>query len=119
MVGSSFEVWIFSSSVHPRSPSAFVFLMRIMVRESRREVYSQVKDGFEIVYSVASSLYSRLWHLGLKVYSHRAKSAMKYQIATTLRSFKGSAACDPEYQSARSIQFDARLLCTNNALLSL
>jgi hypothetical protein len=43
---------------------------------------------------------------------------MKYQIIATLKSFKGSAACDPEYQSARSVQFDARLLCTNNALPS-
>jgi hypothetical protein len=67
---------------------------------------------FEVFYSVASLLavFSiSLWHLGLKVYSHHAKSAMKYQISTMLKSFKGSAACDPEYQSARSVRFSSAM----------
>ena len=57
-----------------------------------------------------------LRHLGLKAYSHHAKSAMNYQISTLLNPLKDVQLAIQNINPY--VSFDSRLRCTNSALLS-
>ena len=78
-------------------------------------IHGQVssKMVFEVFYSVARVLRCifclALRHLGHKVYSHHAKSAMKYQISMTLNPLKE---VQPAIQNINPhVQFSSVLIC--------